>query len=244
MFPLGDENPTLERSITTYVVIALNVLLWIFLQNMGMGQAFIQSLCRFGLIPAELLGNVQPGTAVSLGRQGRCVMDADPGWFTAVSSMFMHGGWLHLIGNMWFLAIFGDNVEDSMGHFRFVLFYLVCGLAAVAAQVVSNPQSTVPMVGASGAIGGVMGAYAVLYPKARVHMLVFLGFFITRIIVPAYFMLGYWFIIQLLSAIPSGARSSGVAFWAHIGGFIAGAVLIFIFKDPRRMEKRSRIWSD
>jgi membrane associated rhomboid family serine protease len=165
-------------------------------------------------------------------------MESDREWFTPVTSMFLHGGWLHLLGNMWFLWLFGNNVEDSMGHFRYVAFYILCGLAAAAAQTVVNPDSAIPMVGASGAISGVMGAYIVLYPRVRVHMLVVLGFFITRIAVPAFLMLGYWFLLQLLGGLPTiGDEKGGVAFWAHAGGFIAGAILILVFKDDGLVAK-------
>jgi membrane associated rhomboid family serine protease len=147
--------------------------------------------------------------------------------------MFLHGSWFHLLGNMWFLWIFGNNVEDSMGHARFAVFYLLCGLAAAALQVVSQPDSGIPMVGASGAIGGVMGAYIVLYPRVHVHMLVIFGIFVRTIAVPASFMLGYWFLLQLLGgAVSLGREGGGVAFWAHVGGFAAGAALIFLFRDP------------
>jgi membrane associated rhomboid family serine protease len=167
-----------------------------------------------------------------------CVMDANREWYTPVSSMFLHGGWLHLIGNMWFLWLFGNNVEDSMGHGRYLVFYLLSGVAAAAAQTFVNPNSAIPMVGASGAISGVMGAYIVLYPRVRVHMLVVLGFFITRIAVPAFLMLGYWFLLQLLGGLPSvGDEKGGVAFWAHAGGFIAGAILIQVFKDDELVAK-------
>jgi membrane associated rhomboid family serine protease len=152
--------------------------------------------------------------------------------------MFLHGGWFHLIGNMWFLWLFGNNVEDSQGHGRFTAFYLLSGLAAAAAQTLVNPDSAIPMVGASGAISGVMGAYIVLYPKVRIHMLVILGFFITRIAVPAFLMLGYWFLIQLLGGLPTlGEEKGGVAFWAHAGGFLAGAALILVFKDDELVAK-------
>jgi len=161
------------------------------------------------------------------------VLGGSPTWFMPLTSMFLHGGWLHLIGNMWFLWIFGNNVEDSMGHWRFAVFYLVCGLAASALQVLSDPDSGVPVVGASGAIGGVMGAYVVLYPRVRVHMLLFFGFFFYRTVVPAFFMLGYWFLIQLLGGYASlGGGGVGTAFWAHIGGFAAGAALIGFFRVP------------
>jgi membrane associated rhomboid family serine protease len=150
--------------------------------------------------------------------------------------MFMHGGWFHLIGNMWFLWVFGNNVEDSMGHLRYLGFYVLCGLGAAAAQTMVNPASAIPMVGASGAISGVMGAYIVLYPKVRVHMLVFLGIFITRIVVPAYLMLGYWFLLQIVGG-GLATGEGGVAFWAHAGGFVAGALLIHIFRDAELVAK-------
>ncbi|RZV98787.1 MAG: rhomboid family intramembrane serine protease, partial [Rhodobacteraceae bacterium] len=147
---------------------------------------------------------------------------------------FMHGGWMHLIGNMWFLWIFGNNVEDVMGRLRFVVFYLLCGFAAAGAQMLSNPGSAIPMVGASGAIGGVMGAYAVLFPKVRVQTLLILGFLVRMINVPAWGMLGYWFGFQLLMGLPSlGSESGGVAFWAHVGGFVAGVVLMPMFRDQQ-----------
>jgi membrane associated rhomboid family serine protease len=135
---------------------------------------------------------------------------------------------------MWFLWLFGNNVEDSMGHVKFLIFYLLCGLAAAAAQTFVNPSSAIPMVGASGAISGIMGAYIVLYPRVQVHMIIFLGFFITRVVVPAYLMLGYWFLLQILGGLPTvGNEEGGVAFWAHAGGFIAGALLVQLFKDPQ-----------
>jgi membrane associated rhomboid family serine protease len=144
--------------------------------------------------------------------------------------MFMHGGWMHIIGNMWFLIIFGDNVEDALGHPRFLLFYVACGLAAAAAQIFANPASSVPMVGASGAIGGVMGAYAVMYPYARIDVLLVLGVFVRVIPVSALMMLGYWFVIQLVSGAFSSLEA-GVAFWAHVGGFAAGALLALPFRN-------------
>jgi membrane associated rhomboid family serine protease len=236
VFPIRDDNPTLEPPYATYVVIALNVLAWIFVQGMGTEPALSRSVCQFGAIPGELLGTVSAGTQVPLGPRAVCVIQETGHWLTALTSMFMHGSWLHIIGNMWFLAIFGDNVEDSMSHGRFVLFYLLCGAVAVAAQMASSPQSAIPMVGASGAIGGVMGAYAVLYPRARVHMLVFLGFYITRVVVPAAVMLGYWFVLQLIAGLPSmGGEDGGVAFFAHAGGFIAGILLCFVFRDRERV---------
>lgn len=236
MFPIYDENPTLDIPFMTYFLIAINILVWTIVQGLGNEPALSRSVCELGVVPGELLGTALPGRGVPISSNTVCVVDATANWLTPLSSMFLHGGWFHLIGNMWFLAVFGNNVEDSMGRVRFILFYLLCGFAAVAAQILANPASPVPMVGASGAIGGVMGAYAVLYPRAPVHLLVFLGFFITRIIVPAVFMLGYWILLQLLGALPSvGGATGGVAFWAHIGGFVAGIILIFIFRSPQRV---------
>ncbi len=234
MFPVRDDNPQILRPVVTYGLVAANVLAWLGLQGMGAEGPLAKSVCELGLIPAEMLGTAAPGTAVSLGPRATCVLAGEPNWVTPLSSMFLHGGWLHLLGNMWFLWLFGDNVEDSMGHVRFLLFYLLCGFAAVAAQVMSQPGSTVPVVGASGAIGGVMGAYVMLYPRVHVHMLVLLGFFVTRMVVPAFFMLGYWFLIQLLGGATSlGREGGGVAFWAHVGGFVAGALAVFAFRDAR-----------
>ncbi len=233
MFPYKDENDTILTPFVTVGIIGANVLVWIFIQGLGSEPGLTRSVCELGLIPGELLGHVPAGTRVPLGPRASCVLGGSDTWLTPVSSMFLHGGWFHLIGNMWFLWVFGNNVEDSMGHIRFVVFYVLCGLAAAALQVAVNPASRIPMVGASGAIGGVMGAYIVLYPRVRVHMLVFLGFFVTTIAVPAFVMLGYWFLLQLLGGIPSLAGDGGgVAFWAHVGGFAAGAGLIVMFRNP------------
>ncbi|MCP4203667.1 MAG: rhomboid family intramembrane serine protease [bacterium] len=234
MIPIRDENPTLRPAVTTVVVLAANVLVWVLVQGMGSHPALVESICSLGLIPGEVLGYIPSGSSVRLGPEFLCAIDSSGSWWTAVSSMFMHGGWMHLIGNMWFLWIFGNNVEDVMGRFRFVVFYLLCGFAADAAQMLSNPESAIPMVGASGAIGGVMGAYAVLFPTVRVQTLLILGFLARMINVPAWGMLGYWFGLQVLMGLPSlGSEAGGVAFWAHVGGFLAGVVLVYVFRDPR-----------
>ncbi len=231
MFPIRDDNPTLGTPAITVVLIGLNVAAWILVQGMGAEPVLSQSVCELGLIPGELLGRLPAGYTLPMSRDMSCVI-GPPHWFTPLTSMFLHGGWLHLIGNMWFLWLFGNNVEDSMGHGRYLVFYLMCGLAAAAAQTLVNPTSALPMVGASGAISGVIGAYIVLYPRVRIHMLIFLGFFITRAVVPAYLMLGYWLLLQVLGGLPSlGDEAGGVAFWAHAGGFLAGAVLILVFRD-------------
>jgi membrane associated rhomboid family serine protease len=205
---------------------------------MGTEPLLSGSVCRLGLIPGQLLQTVPAGTSFQIGPNSVCVLGDTSAWYTTITSIFMHGGWLHIIGNMWFMWVFGDNVEDAMGHVRFVVFYLLCGLAAAAIQMATNPDSPVPMVGASGAIGGVMGAYILLYPRVHVHMLIVFGFFITRMAVPAVWMLGYWFVIQLISGLGTlGVRGGGVAFWAHIGGFAAGALLILLFRDPHLLAR-------
>src|SRR5688572_7992356 len=170
MFPIRDDNPHFLTPIVTYGLIAANVLAWVLLQGIGLEPALSSSVCRLGLIPGELLQTAPAGARFPVGPDSLCVIGDMRAWYTPVTSMFMHGGWFHLLGNMWFLWIFGNNVEDSMGRVRFVVFYLLCGLGAAFAQILSNPSSPIPMVGASGAIGGVMGAYAFLYPHARVLM--------------------------------------------------------------------------
>jgi membrane associated rhomboid family serine protease len=239
VFPIRDDNPTLDTSFVTLAIIALNLAVWAFVQGFGSEPALSRSVCHFGAIPGELLGTVAAGTEVPLGPRARCVIQSSPSYWTPLSSMFMHGGWFHVLGNMWFLYVFGDNVEDAMGSVRFVFFYLLCGLAAAAAQIVSNPHSAVPMVGASGAIGGVMGAYAILYPHVRVHLLIILGFYIDRIAVPAVLMLGYWLLLQMVGGCVDRGEG-GVAFWAHIGGFLAGIILVYIFRNPVRLAAHRR----
>ncbi|NIM48498.1 MAG: rhomboid family intramembrane serine protease [Gemmatimonadales bacterium] len=243
MFPYKDENPTILTPVVTVGVIVVTGLVWVLVQGAGSQPALARSVCELGLIPGELLGRVPEGTLIPIAPRLGCEIGGDGAWHTVLSSMFLHGGWLHFIGNMWFLWIFGNNVEDSMGHGRFVVFYLLCGVLAAAAQIVVQPSSPVPMVGASGAISGVMGAYLVLYPRVRVHMLVFLGFFVTTIAVPAYFMLLYWAFLQLLGSLPTiggGGAEGGVAFMAHLGGFVAGAALIKAFAKPELIQAHRR----
>ncbi len=233
MFPIRDDNPQLQFPFVTFLLVGLNVAAWALLQGFGTEPALSHSVCQLGLIPGELLGTVDRITGPLPCRAGD-----HPGWITLLTSMFMHGSWLHLIGNMWFLWIFGDNVEDAMGGIRFAVFYLLCGLAAAGAQVAASLTSPIPMVGASGAIGGVMGAYIVLYPRVHVHMLLFLGFYATTFAVPALFMLGYWVLLQLVGGFISiDAAGGGVAFWAHVGGFAAGVLLVFLFKDDQRLDR-------
>lgn len=238
MFPIRDENPHFLPPLATLTLLAANIAVWALIQGFGTEPALSLSICQLGLVPGDLMGNLPPGAAFPLGPDSACVVDRGGRWFTVLSSMFMHGSWLHIIGNMWFLWVFGNNVEDAMGHGRFLVFYLLCGIAAAALQMALTNNPAIPMVGASGAIGGVMGAYVLLYPRVRVHLLVILGFFVTTIAVPAFFMLGYWFLLQLLGGFTAvGSKGGGVAFWAHVGGFVAGAAMVPIFKN-RELLKR------
>ncbi len=238
MFPIRDDNPHYLTPYATYTIVALNVFAWIFVQGLGSEPSLSQSVCQLGLLPGELLQTVPAGVSIQVGPNMLCQITDSSSWLSVISHMFLHGGWMHIIGNMWFLWIFGNNVEDSMGHMRFIAFYLLCGLAAAGLQILSNPASVIPMVGASGAIGGVMGAYVLLYPRVTVQMLVVLGFYVTTIAVPAFWMLGYWLLLQIIGGISSfGRTEGGVAFWAHIGGFIAGALLILIFQNPKLVRR-------
>jgi membrane associated rhomboid family serine protease len=242
MFPYRDENPTYLRPFVTVGIILVNALVWVTVQGAGTYPALPRSVCELGAIPGELLGTLRAGTETALGPGLTCQIAAHPAWYTVVTSMFMHGGWLHIIGNMWFLWVFGNNIEDSMGHVRYAGFYLLCGVLAALAQIFASPGSAVPMVGASGAISGIMGAYLVLYPRVRVHTLIFLGFFVTTIAVPAYFMLLYWVLLQALSgALTAGVGSEGgVAFVAHLGGFVSGVALIKLFAKREFVDRHRR----
>lgn len=242
MFPLRDENPTELVPVVTIVLITLNVAVWLLVQQAGAGEGFLSSLCAYGAIPADITRSLTPGALIPLGADAVCAVRG-LGWVTILTSMFMHGSWMHLIGNMWFMWVFGNNIEDSMGHFRFVLFYLLCGVLAAAAHVFSAPASMVPTVGASGAISGIMGAYLLLYPRVRVHTLFFLFVFVRVIPLPAWVLLGEWLVLQIFWGVGSlGAEGGGVAFWAHVGGFVAGLALIKLFERPQLVgAKRSRV---
>jgi len=239
VFPYKDENPTFTTPVVTVALIAANLSVWVFIQGMGTAPALPDSVCRLGFIPGYLFGGIPPRTEISLGYGVTCSLGGLPAWLTVLTSMFMHGGWMHLIGNVWFLWVFGNNIEDSTGHGRFLVFYLLCGVIAALAQAAADPLSAIPMVGASGAISGVMGGYIVLYPRVRVHMIVFLFVFITRIVVPAYLMLGYWFLLQLLSSVPRiSSEAGGIAFLAHAAGFVAGMVLVLLFRNRALVQRR------
>jgi len=219
--PLYDDNPTRRTPVVTIAFIALCVLVFVWQTSLG-PRGEERAIYSFAVIPAVLFGYAE------LPEPLRVV----PPWMSVVTSMFMHGGWLHIGGNMLYLWIFGNNVEDSMGRGRFVVFYLLCGTAAALAQSFAAPTSEVPMLGASGAIGGVLGAYLVLHPKANVGVLFWFIIIVRIITVPAVLVLGFWFAGQILSGVttPTTDGEGGVAFWAHVGGFVAGAVLIPFFK--------------
>jgi membrane associated rhomboid family serine protease len=221
MFPISDDNP--RRHLTPYVNYTLiGACALVFLWQLSLGdRASQEAVYGLGMIPARLIG----------GEELPPDFPAVPAWATIFTSMFMHGGWLHLGGNMLYLWIFGDNIEDCMGHVRYLAFYLLCGIAAALTQGFVYPDSTVPMVGASGAISGVLGAYILLHPGATVRVLIFLGFFVTMAYIPALIVLGIWFALQLFSGLAPGGEA-GVAFWAHIGGFVAGLVLVSFFRRP------------
>jgi membrane associated rhomboid family serine protease len=215
------------------VILAANVLVYLYMLFLPepARELFTRS---FGLVPWELTSGRD-----LVGHDGRGLYHAAariPFWLTPLSSMFLHGGFAHLAGNMWFLWVFGDNVEDRLGHARFFLFYLLAGLAAAASQVLVFPRSTIPMVGASGAIAGVLGAYVVLFPRARVRSLLFLFVFVQMIDVPAFILLGIWFLAQMLSA---SSSAPGVAWFAHLGGFVFGllAVKPFMIGRPQRLAR-------
>ncbi len=241
MIPYRDDNPLFRTPIVTGALIAANVLCWILVQAMGQEPALAKSVCELGLIPAELLRQAPGGTMFEMGNGASCVLGRGPVWYTPLTSMFLHGGWGHLIGNMWFLWLFGNNVEDSMGRLGFFTFYILSGLGAAALQVLLQPGSVLPMIGASGAISGILGAYIMLYPRVRVHLFFLLIIFPVTFTVPAFFMIGYWFLLQLLGGVLSSDQAGGVAFWAHVGGFLAGIVLLPLFRDPALVASHRRM---
>ena len=221
MFPLKDDNPTYRTPFVTYGLIAICVLVFL-IQQISSNEASHDMVYRFGFIPALLTGAGELPPHLS----------GFPSLLTSVTSMFMHGGWFHLLGNMMFLWIFGDNIEDVLGHVRFVVFYFLGGFGAVLLHFLSDTSSIIPMIGASGAISAVLGAYIVLFPRAKVLTLVWLGFFLTTVRIPALWFLGVWFVMQWLNALNS-TSASGVAWWAHVGGFIAGILALFVLKPSR-----------
>ncbi|MGV1099392.1 rhomboid family intramembrane serine protease [Thiovibrio sp. JS02] len=231
MFPLKDDIPSKSFPVVNLWLIVVNVLC--FLYQLSLGPGLEPFVVDYGFIPArfvaELRANLFPGSVVPI-----------------FSSMFLHGSLLHVFSNMWMLWIFGDNVEDRMGHGRYLFFYLLCGVAAAFTQFGVSPQARVPMIGASGAISGVIGAYLLLYPGARIltFIPIFILFYLVEI--PAYFFIGFWFLMQFLQGTAQFAvgrlAEGGVAFWAHIGGFLAGVFLLQFFKRRREGGKRGQVW--
>ena len=229
MIPLKDDNPTSGRPVVTYFLIGICVV--IFLMQLGAqsyktGQLFYS----YGLIPSVLMGHDQLPIDLY----------AVPAYLTIITSMFMHGGFMHLIGNMLYMWIFADNIEDSLGPKKFIIFYLLSGIGAATAQILMDTHSQVPMVGASGAIGGVLGAYLINHPNARVLVLIPFGFFSQLIKIKALYVLGFWFVLQFInSAMMSSQGGGGVAYAAHIGGFVSGVVLILFFN--KRIKRKTKV---
>ena len=226
MIPLKDDNPTSSRPIVSYGIIGFCVL--IFIAQLGLSETELRDFTySYGLIPSVLMGTDQlPNELYKISPIG-----------TIFTSMFMHGGWMHLIGNMLYLWIFADNIEDDLGTLNFVIFYFVSGIGAAMSQVLMDVSSQIPMIGASGAIGGVLGAYLINYPNARVLVLIPFGFFSQLIKIRALYVLGFWFVLQFINSFLSSSSGGGVAYAAHIGGFVTGAILILFFN--KRNKKKS-----
>jgi membrane associated rhomboid family serine protease len=246
VLPLKDNVPTRTFPVVSVALIAVNLavylyqfFLWFDPASAGRptlgSQLYEQFVLEFGLVPCRF-GDICPP------RLDTALAEATAPMLTIFTSMFAHGGWLHVGGNMLYLWIFGKNVEDSMGHGRFLVFYLICGMAAAAAQYLQNPASAIPMIGASGAVSGTLGAYILLHPHARIWTLVIFGFFVRTIPVPAFVVLGFWVVLQFANSLLTFARgdTGGVAFLAHVGGFLAGLLLIGVFRRPQ--VRRRRRW--
>jgi len=225
LIPLKDDNPTHNKPIITYVLIGICVLVFI-LEITSASYSNGRIFYSYGIIPAVFTGKAELPMELS----------AVPTELTLITSMFMHGGFMHLAGNMLYMWIFADNIEDELGPVKFIVFYILAGIAAALTQVYMNTESTIPMVGASGAIGGVLGAYIVNYPKAKVLVLIPLGFFSQIVRIPAIYVLGFWFALQFISSYFSSSTGGGVAYGAHIGGFIFGVIAILFFN--RKAKKR------
>lgn len=223
MIPIGDENAgTTIKPYVNWTIIGLCVVVFLYELILPPGQ-LDEFFFKYGAIPAQV--------------------SQFHDLYSVLTSMFLHGGWSHLLGNMLFLWIFGDNIEDAMGHTSYLLFYLICGFAAAALQIAFAPNSTIPLIGASGAISGVMGAYIVLFPRGKVRAIILLGGFGQILLVPAWVMIGLWFLLQLVSGFSTlgGSDMGGVAFWAHVGGFIAGALLVFLFRDKDAVARQNAV---
>jgi membrane associated rhomboid family serine protease len=221
VIPLRDKNPSYTFPIINYLLIAANVVA--FFYELSLGPRLDNFIINYGLVPQEYFHAVAHHTHLITR------------YFPFFTSMFLHGGWMHIIGNMWFLFIFGDNVEDKLGHGNYLAFYLLSGLAAAVVQLLSSVGSPVPTIGASGAISGVLGAYLVMFPKAKISTLIPIFFFIDIIDISAFLFIGFWFLMQFVSGLQTVGidTSGGIAWWAHIGGFIAGILMVPVFKKRR-----------
>ncbi len=232
MFPIRDDQPTFTKPFVNYFIIGLNVVVFLFEQWIGLEspRAYLAFIYEFGIVPRHV--------AHALGGAGDFSLAA--AFLPILTSMFVHGGWMHIIGNLWFLWIFGDNIEDRLGHFSYLIFYLLCGFAAAFTHIILNLGSNLPTVGASGAISGVMGAYLLLYPRAKVLTLVVLIVFFTFWWLPSWVFLCYWFLLQFLAGAATVGETGpggGVAVWAHVGGFVAGLLLIKVFPARTRSNR-------
>ena len=228
MIPLKDDNPTSNRPVVTYFIIGLCIIIFLIQlssQSYKTGELFYS----YGLIPSVLMG------------YDKLPLDlyVIPAYLTIFTSMFMHGGFMHLIGNMLYMWIFADNIEDSLGPKKFIIFYLLSGIGAATAQILMDTHSQVPMVGASGAIGGVLGAYLINHPNARVLVLIPFGFFSQLIKIKALYVLGFWFVLQFINSAMMSSQGGGVAYAAHIGGFVSGIILILFFN--KKLKKKTKI---
>ena len=228
MIPISDENKRLHGfPVATAVIIGINVVVFLYELALGglafEGRALEQFVYAYGVTPLEITTGLDVFPKIPV-----------PVWFTLFSSMFMHGGWMHIIGNMLYLWVFGDNIEDVLGRARYVAFYVACGLLASGAQILTDPGSRIPSIGASGAVAGVLGAYLLLYPRHRVNCLLIIFYFIRMIQLPAMVVLGFWIVLQLFQGLFSFGVATGVAYYAHIGGFAAGMALILLFTKVLR----------
>ncbi len=245
MIPIGDDNPVRTRPYVTYVIIAINIVVYL-IDRIG-AQGPFGNLWTLSLVPRSLITNEPtvmtiPMVVGNYIRETRVTHTGlDPQWLTIFTSMFMHGSLMHIGGNMLYMWIFGNNIEDVLGHAKYALFYLACGVCAALAHVAMNINSAVPMVGASGAITGVLGAYLVLFPLASIRVLIFIFIFWDYVGVPAFIVLGVWFLTQLMGVGGSGGiQGGGVAYWAHIGGFVAGVGVVLVAGRNRLMRRRVR----
>ncbi|MCX8057619.1 MAG: rhomboid family intramembrane serine protease [Ignavibacteria bacterium] len=239
MIPLKDDIPSRSYPIVNVTLIVINVIAFFF--ELSLGDKLEPFLKQYGVIPIKYFYSgirLEDGSVILFSLEEKII--------PLFTSMFLHGGWLHLISNMLYLWIFGDNVEDRMGHFRYILFYILCGLAAAGAHIITNPESDIPTIGASGAIAGVLGGYMLLYPYARVVVVIPILFFWDIIKLPALLVLGFWFVTQIfqgtLALAVESSATGGVAWWAHIGGFVFGMFAVHIFKKQSRKPTYRDIW--